>query len=291
MQSMKYQEFKPPPNLSEHIECYWELIPAENKSIEVNHCFVPDCTYDIILSDSTFYFMLSDEDKWSTSKSKAVIFGLHSKGKRFKASKNQPLFGIRIKSFALYSWLKTPLKFLQNKCIKLSDLSIFDSDDWELIDCIIDKDNFQAKTTLCNEFFTRLRKREEVIDQKLRSKINYILDNRGLIKIKDMYEKFNISKYSLQREFNKKIGMNPKLISRIWRFNYFLQIQMESPDEKINMLGLDSGYYDQAHLIKDFKYFLNDKPYKLLNSTTFSLPLSQKIIQNRFNNNYDPMDT
>ena len=55
------------------------------------------------------------------------------------------------------------------------------------------------------------------------------------------------------------IGVGPKLLSRILRFQQVFRA-VERVDPEWASIAVDCGYYDQAHLIRDFNQFAGQTP-------------------------------
>lgn len=92
--------------------------------------------------------------------------------------------------------------------------------------------------------------------------MEYIKDSCGTISIKEIYSTLNISKSKLEQHFNKEIGLTPKEYCKIEKINFFIQSYLSDMGQSLTELTYRCGYYDQSHLIKDFKYFLDTSPKK-----------------------------
>ena len=68
----------------------------------------------------------------------------------------------------------------------------------------------------------------------------------------------------LERYFQKYIGINPKKLAKLLRFKSFYQDWIKAEDYKYIDLVYKHNFYDQNHLIKDFKSILNNSPSKFL---------------------------
>jgi methylphosphotriester-DNA--protein-cysteine methyltransferase len=86
-----------------------------------------------------------------------------------------------------------------------------------------------------------------------------ILHHKGILSIRRLANESNLGTQQFRRRFIEKIGIPPKLYSRIKRFNYISILA-----ERNNCCWMDmvhqGGYYDQAHFIKDFCAFSGKKP-------------------------------
>ena len=61
--------------------------------------------------------------------------------------------------------------------------------------------------------------------------------------------------------------MSPKLLARIRRFNHALEYKMLHPDVTWTEITYECGYFDQMHLIKEFKEFSSKTPEELFKHT------------------------
>jgi AraC-like DNA-binding protein len=56
------------------------------------------------------------------------------------------------------------------------------------------------------------------------------------------------------------MGVSPKVYSRIIRFDQAVKIKNAYPEQDWLSIGLQSGYYDYQHMVKDFKEFTGLTP-------------------------------
>jgi AraC-like DNA-binding protein len=73
----------------------------------------------------------------------------------------------------------------------------------------------------------------------------------------------NLGLRQFQRRFKKEVGMSPKLFCRIQRFQRVFQA-LNVPQSSWVDAAMHCGYYDQSHLIRDFKDFSAETPAELL---------------------------
>jgi len=78
--------------------------------------------------------------------------------------------------------------------------------------------------------------------------------------LNDIISEFSVSERTLQRRFSKRLGTTPKMLVRIMRFNHIWD--SISAGEKIDYHDLVflGNYFDQTHLIKDFKSITGETP-------------------------------
>lgn len=83
-----------------------------------------------------------------------------------------------------------------------------------------------------------------------------------------------VSERHLRRAFRASVGVSPKLFAKIARFRRALRAARE--DRGLNWAGIavDAGYYDQAHLISEFRSIAGATPRALLSELRAAHPAS-----------------
>lgn len=91
-----------------------------------------------------------------------------------------------------------------------------------------------------------------------------ILRRRGLIQVTALAQQACMSPRQFERRFKREIGLSPKLYARIARFESALESKALSTAESWTDITNRLGYFDQMHMIKDFKEFSGEIPTSLL---------------------------
>lgn len=285
---MQYEEYLPSPFFSKFIECFWKLSYLETDLYNSYEVFAPDCTFDLVFSATPFHLCAVKDQKLITIPAGASLIGQKTSSVFLKFPTDQKLFGIRFKPFALVNILPISMASFTDKVLPLSNSSFFSKVDSKCIAEIIHSDDFMKQAELAENLLIQEWEEKLCIDENFRAQLNFILNRKGIIKIKDLFDEFGISKVTLNKHFSFKMGISPKKVSRIWRINYFLQLHKKAQDTNLTQLGLEAGFYDQAHFIKEFKAFFHYSPSIFFQRPSHLLNISQGIINRRFTNQYDP---
>jgi AraC-like DNA-binding protein len=86
------------------------------------------------------------------------------------------------------------------------------------------------------------------------------LINAGQTDIVKLADATCLSTKQFNRIFSENIGTSPKEYSRIIRFQRALNLLEKDIDISFTALACDCGYFDQSHMIKDFKTFSGYTP-------------------------------
>lgn len=89
-----------------------------------------------------------------------------------------------------------------------------------------------------------------------------LLDTDGSVPVTDLAAELGRSRRHLAVRFREELGMTPKAVPRLLRFERALQ-RLRAGDE-LGDLALDAGYYDQAHFNRDFRAFAGTTPTEYL---------------------------
>ncbi|WP_303870375.1 helix-turn-helix domain-containing protein [Acetobacterium wieringae] len=88
----------------------------------------------------------------------------------------------------------------------------------------------------------------------------------GIINVNELSQKVGYTPRYINQLFNKEIGLPPKTFSKIIRFqNVLLAL---GKDQHISTIAADMGYFDQSHLLKEFKQFTGISPGNYRKSLT-----------------------
>lgn len=102
--------------------------------------------------------------------------------------------------------------------------------------------------------------------------INFIHFTKGNISVFDLSKRFEISERTINRHFNKFVGINPINYINLIRFRSMISLSNSNNFSLIEN-ALDVGYYDQSHFIKHFKEFSTITPkqfFDLENNSSLS---------------------
>src|SRR4029077_14920609 len=87
-----------------------------------------------------------------------------------------------------------------------------------------------------------------------------ILSRHGRVQLDDLVDSSGLSQRQFERKFVEQVGMSPKLYCRVSRLTFALRLKERHPHQKWTDIIYHAGYFDQMHLIKDFKLMTGSSP-------------------------------
>jgi transcriptional regulator GlxA family with amidase domain len=88
----------------------------------------------------------------------------------------------------------------------------------------------------------------------------HIVANHGQVRVDDLAFDAGMSARQLRRVFVEQLGLSPKHFCRVIRFRQSLVRMRDTARGDLTQVALDSGYYDQAHFINEFREFSGYSP-------------------------------
>lgn len=87
-----------------------------------------------------------------------------------------------------------------------------------------------------------------------------LVASKGRVPIARLAAELDCSRQHLVTLFKDELGLAPKLIGRMLRFNHATALLEAGTEPDMAAVALTAGYYDQAHMNRDFRAFAGGSP-------------------------------
>jgi len=104
------------------------------------------------------------------------------------------------------------------------------------------------------------------------SALRMLLNNNGKMPIEKTAQFSCLSLKQFERKCKERLGMNPKTYARILKFSKAYRLHEARPQLSWTQIAYEAGYYDQMHMIRDFKVFAGVNP-SVIEKQLLSTPL------------------
>jgi AraC-like DNA-binding protein len=270
-----YTELPPSAPLLPFIECFW-ILKSHSNFFKKRELIIPGGRIEMM-------FNLSSPVVWIDSKDPSS--GRSFIGSYILGPRNRPFFveqhglihmlGVRFRHGGLSPFIHLPMSILTNEVVQTDQL--LGNEINELTCRLCESDRDAASINLIQNFLTK-RIRNEVDTRRALQLISWVKQSESL-PLNALSEKTGVHYKKLERIFSQYTGYNPKNFTRVIRFYRALQ-QMKAKPVSLTDIGLDGGYYDQPHFIRDFKAFTGKSPsqFSIENPTIANLLLQSKHV-------------
>lgn len=165
-----------------------------------------------------------------------------------------------------------PASELKDKVVSFADL--FGSEGLSLQQAIIGSATLSEKIEQIEAFILRLLDRRSwSADPTIAASLQLIQKHNGMIAIHRLANALCCHTRQLERQFNTVVGLSPKRFCNIIRVHAFLKhLQTTS---HLTSKAYETGYFDQAHLIREFKQITGLTPSQYLQNT---VPLAVNLL-------------
>jgi len=123
--------------------------------------------------------------------------------------------------------------------------------------------DFEGRVRVAEDFIRRQAIRELPQDG-VSAVALHILRSGGRGHVRDFAEWAGLSGRQLERRFLRQIGVVPKQFARIVRFDAALKAKLRCPVQSWADVAFQCGYYDQTHMISDFRLLASASPVQLI---------------------------
>ncbi|MCU6711542.1 helix-turn-helix domain-containing protein [Paenibacillus sp. J5C_2022] len=249
---MLLRTYNPPMPLSLFVDYFWymeDYSPSHSKELAL-----PDGSVDVIIDLREDKIRLFDGHQHELVFGHSILCGPHSEYFVIDTACESRVIGIHFKPGGIPPFLKEPIEELHNKHFPLDIL--WGSKVGEIRDELL-------ASSAPEEMFHVLERRLlslVVRDLEWHPAVQFVLSHLHGYRIAELIDQIGISHRRFNQLFKAEVGMTPKRLNRLYRFQEVLRFVHS--EENISWIDIAQacGYYDQAHFIKDFKSFSGINP-------------------------------
>ncbi|WEK36369.1 MAG: helix-turn-helix domain-containing protein [Candidatus Pseudobacter hemicellulosilyticus] len=170
---------------------------------------------------------------------------------------------------AIYRILGIPMHELTDGGFDAVDF--FDAEMQDVHERLQHLSNMEAGKNIVEEFLlNRISGFRQILpfDAAMRT----LLKTNGMMSIEKTAALSCLSLKQFERKCKERIGMNPKMYARILKFSKAYRLREAFPQLSWIQIAHEAGYFDQMHMIRDFKIFAGVNP-SVIERQLLSTPL------------------
>jgi AraC-like DNA-binding protein len=201
--------------------------------------------------------VFSDPVEPNAVQSLSILQAPSREHRRYTTNESFGIFGVYLYPFVIPQLSGVSSLELAGKTMSLDLIARCDGK--ELEELIMLAPSTAARVEILTAFLEKKFASNQTKDTRIQQAIRHVIHTNGANTIEALAREFNISRRQFERKFKEHSGFNPKLYSRIIRFQSALR-QYGDSSRNLTDIAYDCGYYDQSHFIHDFKAFSGYHP-------------------------------
>lgn len=246
---MIYKEFQPNLLLTPYIETYWTAYRLHEPTGSPR--ILPDGCVDIILT-------LHSSAPFGSNPFCPNIIGTMTTFCHSSYTNDVDLFGIRFRPAGFTAFCKIPIHEFTDKRIDLTSVeSLFDE---RFFAELPEKETMLEVIRYVDSYLLRKRPLFFTPEPQVTYSVGLIRQSKGTLPLKEIADKSCLSLRHFERKFKTAVGISPKTFSKVVKFQNTCNYIKTHKEASLLAVAVDCGYYDQAHLIKDFKALSGNTP-------------------------------
>jgi AraC-like DNA-binding protein len=168
------------------------------------------------------------------------------------------VFGVKFRAGGFRPFLDRPVSKLADRIVPAS--RVFGKDLEPLETILLSSGKDDDKVQAADDFFRAHAPRPDPRVEMASHLVERILREPEIKTVDDLANRAGMGKRRLQRIFNEYVGASPKWVIRRYRLHELVEKVNSGSQLDWSQVALELGYFDQAHLINDFKSIVGYSP-------------------------------
>lgn len=251
-----FRIIKPVPALAPYVRYYWIL--SDDAGTVVSERTLPVGCLQLVFHKGYRLFTLKD----SSLQPGSFVCGQSTGFSDVRSTGRIEMIVVVFQPYAAKDFLDIPASLFYEKNISTADMQ--DRDLSGLSERITDTPDHDACIGLIEQFLLRRLYMRSEYNMKRISTVLHGIDLYPEITISRLSEIACLGKKQFGRIFAEYVGTTPKEFIRIVRMQRALFVLQNDPSVGFAQLACMCGFFDQSHMIKEFKHFSGYTPTEYL---------------------------
>jgi AraC-like DNA-binding protein len=255
---MLFRSYVPRAPLCDFVTDFWFYENYEGQ--HQRELILPSGTFEIVfnLVEDDLRIYSPAEPQQCRHFAGAVVSGPYSGSFMSDAAEERAILGVHFKPAGAFAFLGTPAGEFRDLHVNLKEI-------WGP-----SADTLHERLSALNEPSDRFSLLEQTLLERLipnphgHGAVHVALDalirTRGQAKTRDTASQVGLTQRRFIELFANEVGLTPKLFGRVRRFQHTVDRTQIEPRTDWAQLATECGYFDQAHLIRDFVAFASVSP-------------------------------
>ncbi len=254
---MSFLTALPSPLLSRFVKQYWAIedcLPSDERHIQR---IVPNG-----LTELTFYFgnKPGSLDEKRHPADYALLSGHLRNFYDIEVTGKLSMFSVSFQPFGACCFFHIPASEFYNLTVPL--YLVLKTQGTELESRLNEKNSFNERIQVMETFLLNRLKagRKDWETNRIFHTLSLINSTKGMITVEALASAVCLGRKQFERTFGSCIGASPKQFLRTVRFQHSLYQKQKDKELMLTELAYRCGYFDQSHMIADYKIFSGKTP-------------------------------
>ena len=254
--SFRYQEITPSPLLAPFINCFWLM--EEASQLSVADRVLPDGCVEVLihLRNRVERTLVNGQ---TTLNPQFELIGQQIRPYAIRLPGQNRVLGIRFFPHTFRFFSRIPLGYLTNEVLDAS--LAFGTYFPEVARRVVDAERVETAIHVLEAYFShQVAGRRPSAQERLAGfAVRQLLQPGSANSLDGLTRQAGVSHRYLQQTFEEHVGIPPKLLQKILRFQRTFQ-HLADDKKSLTEVAYMSGYFDQSHFIRDFRRFAGVSP-------------------------------
>lgn len=206
--------------------------------------------------------LLSDRTERALPDMAPVVTGLQNSGAVVGHTGRRHGMAIGLTPRGAFALCGVPMRELTGRTVDLADLLGTRAD--ELAERLADAADWSSRFDLLDDLLTAWIGAGPATVAAVRFAWRRLLATDGRTRIARIADELGMSRRRLETRFAEQVGITPKLLARLLRFQHALRLICAANPPTLAQVALCCGYADQAHLAREIRSLAGCTPTDLL---------------------------
>lgn len=245
--NISYTEIEPCKELCSYVRCFWGMQQPVVQAAQAYtaEIVIPDTCADII------YYIDYTDNTVSGGFCGVNDHSFYTCGEG-KTGHLMSMFAIRFYAWSAYAFTEDTLKSTVNGYYEVG--SRFGWLDRLIRPRLMEMESLQEKVSYAEQFLMK-RVQNAKENKIVNGTVKNILLNNGSLEVSNLAKESFVSVRQLERLFHEYVGITPKKLSNLIRYQLLWREILCNPDFDILNAVHKYGYADQSHLLHEFKRY------------------------------------
>ena len=255
---LRYREFPPPAPLRRHLTCLWLLEGHAAAAPAEAHAVLPDGSPELIIHLGDLFGAATGEAA-PCRQPRAHFAGQLERRLLLWPAGRIAVLGVRFRPAGASTLVREPQDRLRGSWVGLGDL--FGARGAALVEEAGNAGSPFAALGVVTRWLTR--EMGPGPDRRVAAAAERVMSSGGAVPVEQLAREAGIGIRHLERGFLREVGLSPKRLARIARFQRVFHAIDQRP-ERWAAIAADCGYYDASHLVRDFRELACQAPSRLV---------------------------